>query len=623
MGVELHVKKISILCAFFSLALCACLPDEQLSSLDAEQNMRSAQVETQTSAIMNIALMAQEKLTAGEDWANGTAPQGIVDVATPGGNATGIVSAYCSDNSGDKAYSLTWASKGSVSNGDMQVGLIKSAKAENVMTYNNGKLKPASGAASFRLSDTCISELNITDNSPVLVMALRQPLASTEKQIKVTFESGPCDSGKVGYVMNKVVATYAASGSLLSKKSEAVSQNCNAVGIAKDLDLKDSTATIALATGAMPDGNIKGVLTEGLSNMGCLKADEKAKDKTDKTKNLNITDTCAVSQVNLQGMAAIKDQDLGSVTETREVVCNAGHNGSAAEAYQNAGGMKYWGVWSGKGTLTRKVHLMSADDGVAKKDYRSNDPWVGDTLDCQRDETLEISCASMMPTGTNVTLIENVAFEYRRTLKVEGWADKKNFIPAKAGYVGWNYVKGNCVWTIEYDDEECKPGYPLLETKGMKKQVMKTSPGEAKEVGWNKVVKPRCYNETNETTPVVECARGTVIEQGQQTRINKNYDDGITSNGAWKQDSAPKCGEWRHIVAAGAVVDEVNNGAGATKWYYIATWPYCYVDGVRSDDSACTPTLPKPNFGVCVFPAMSKYNYLMYGPGGCGNFMGN
>lgn len=63
---------------------------------------------------------------------------------------------------------------------------------------------------------------------------------------------------------------------------------------------------------------------------------------------------------------------------------------------------------------------------------------------------------------------------------MEGWADKKNFIPAKAGYVGWNYVKGNCVWTIEYDDEECKPGYPLLETKGMKKQVMKTSPGEAR-----------------------------------------------------------------------------------------------------------------------------------------------
>lgn len=610
------MKHFSLAVLGFALCLGGCLPDEQLSSHQHQDNIRAAQVTTQTSAIMNIALMAQEKLTASEKWASGTTAQGLVNVAGGGGTAQGIKSAYCSDDTGGNAYSITWASKAGLSNGEMQVGLIKSANAENVMTYKAGVMKPSSGAPSFKLSATCVQSLSISDNAPVLVMALRAPAASTQKQVKVTFESSACGNGEAGYILHKVVETFDPSGSSLSKKSDVVSQNCKSVAIAKELDLQGQASAAIADTSGMAGDGVKNVIAGSLNSMNCLKAKQKKTDEKDKTKNLAIADTCDVQQVSFSTIEAIKDQDLGFDLETRAVVCNAGNSGNGAESYIDATGMKFWGTWSGTGTLVRKVFKMAAADGTVTRQYRSNDPWEGDTLNCQRSEKLEISCASMAPAGVNAVLVENDPFVYTRTLKVEGWSDKRNFIAAKPDYVSWNYVKGNCTWTIEENDEECKPGFPLLESLGKKQQKVKTSPGKKQDLGWTKTKASLCYNQTTESEPVL-CTGGSVIEAGLQTRTNRNYDTGTTTNGAWNQVKPAKCGMWEYYNTGITAGD--NDAWGSTKWYYIHVYARCKINGGNAADSECA-SLPRPANTTCVYPAQGKYMYLMYGPGGCGTY---
>ena len=409
--------RVIALCSIIFVA--GCLPEENktnTSSAAGDVTTAQAKMDYVAQSMSSYALRSQYELAKNDKWRTGTYPEGKISMSgvDMGGAADIAISAFCRD-SASRGFHLTW-SKDNSAGGQMMTALSRRVASDSLgMVKEGGKIATQAGKE-ILLSAACKTSISssMKSGAPVIVMALSMP-SNTDMagQTKVLFETVACDGVREkGYKMVKVVTKYDAAGKVMAgyPQRSAEGSSCVETSIA-NADTKLNESSILSNAGGFGSGGIADLLKDNLGNsskIACANAKQEIVTGYDSkgrpiTKTIEVANSCNSTQVETDKIKTMGDADAGGDgwEPNDEVGVCQGGTGSNGYTLFDTPGLWSWTNWDGLYTSKRwndyvTVTSQRGDEQVTETQIVRG-PWVGDTIDCRRDEKFKANCADIPP----------------------------------------------------------------------------------------------------------------------------------------------------------------------------------------------------------------------------------
>lgn len=408
------LRRVSFIITFMALLLCACLPEGSTQSPVArrgEDAISSARADSVGDALTSYALRSQYVLTSDAAWRAGTVPEGAIkmgrfDMGSAGALAT---SAFCRDASG-RAYHLTWTKRSQDAGGRNVASLSRRASSDMVgMADAKGVISLQNGKA-IKLSAACLKSGTVTmpTNAVVLAMAMSLPTeANLAGRTNVMFETAACSGPReAGYELVKVISRYDADGRMKDgyPKRSVVSTSC-AEQTTVDAQVTASTSQIVSNAGGFGTSGIAKLVGKSLGDrVPCAVTRQVEVTGYDKKgrpeeKTIESMDSCNAVAIDTAVLGSYSDTDLSwDYWEINEELgyCKSGAASRSLRLFDTPG-IWSWSNWEGEYTSKRSVNRTRTTTSDSKEDKVNaiRGPWVGDTIDCSRQEKFRADCADI------------------------------------------------------------------------------------------------------------------------------------------------------------------------------------------------------------------------------------
>jgi hypothetical protein len=583
--------------------------DTNLSSAE----MMKAQSRQYARSIEQYSLMAADILAANSDWQDGiyavAGSFSVIDDATFGaisGNADEIVSSgFCVAADGDslKGYQVTWFNSSSDDEFTLK-GVGDNAKAgilselatrlpESSFGYLSGNQEiEYFGGASMALPAGC-DELGIPANSPIVINEIDVPQLPEDSFRKTEYTTAACPNGQVGHVLLSLDVVYFSDGrALVASTGYDVSnglppvdndawveseKNCQTQII---LSTMSSEAVIVdgVNLNMAATGSIGQNLNNNLDRINCRQASIKRQEPTDDELDRPGTgiaynnggaqtqrpprdaentdyDTCAeeISVADIQNVNDVRLRFLRTEAHTTDCGGAAGTYSDSADGFS---GTVTHDIWLGNAVYNREVYEQIAQNILnANTSREEREQWYGHTIQCQRQEDLNITCNTGYPALASHTLLDNRGYNYRRNNSINGWADTVNMTPNPPANPSWNFRGGasGCQWQEDVT-WGCSVGSQGQTQQGERNRThtaaaLNVSPNVS---AWNVVQPALCLDRRNQPA---SCPPGT--QGSATTRQERTYTSNSPGNGSW--------GSWADVSTDTSGCTPIYSGSGGSQ----------------------------------------------------------
>lgn len=429
--------------------------------------------------------------------------------------------------------------------------LILEYEADNIGTMEKEGIRQHVNQEILSLPSVCQID-DIPEGVPVIMSRIDIPINSEETQESQEFKSLQCGQGFAGHVIqsrrvvkknNDIIYTTAWTDFLDNCKPEIASYSIATVAQKVDGLLMGSISS----TSAM-----RGAIEKSISEIECKEARSSkrtqgtssngdARQGQNHIQNQDLQDEKYSTCANDAEIVALGTIDAGAVTnrslDTHSTECG-GSSGFFDETLNGVIGRVSHTRWTGLVEYERDivqhesdVNLQSAST-VGRQNIQN---WMGASIECDRKESLNITCSDAYPTMSSMSARDTRGFNYERTNYISGWANASELIPNQPTNPNWTYISSSsgCSWR-ETDRWGCS-GTQISE--GVRHRAHSSSSlGSALSVtSWNTASPARCYNRRTSTQ---SCGSGytgsiTITERRDYT----SYSPGSGSWGGWYEES--------------------------------------------------------------------------------------
>jgi hypothetical protein len=216
----------------------------------------------------------------------------------------------------------------------------------------------------------------------------------------------------------------------------------------------------------------------------------------------------------------------------RETTPCGGASGNFTDSVSGYTGTVSHPAWSGNASYYREVYMHEAQNIInASVDREMRERWYGDDMNCSRQEDLQVTCNSAYTGRSADTLLDNRGFNYRRTNRINGWADPANLTPNDPSNPNWNYRAGasGCQWRQD-ETWGCNVGTLGQTQQGRRNRThtVATLGASLNTSSWNVIQPALCGDRrtTSGTCPAGQTGTVTITE-------GRTYTSNSPGNGGW------------------------------------------------------------------------------------------
>lgn len=574
------------------VATSACMDSSTKSDNDlSSAEMMKAQSRQYARSIEQYSLMAADILAANSDWQDGVyafaGSYSAIDDATFGaisGNADEIVSSgFCVAADGDalKGYQVTWFNssdddeftlKGVGNNAKGSIlGELSTRLPESSFGYlSENQQIEYFGGTSMALPTGC-DQLGIPANSPIVINEIDVPSLPEDSYTKTEYTTMACEAGKVGHYLLSIDVIYYADGRAIvastgydasnglppvSKNiSNNTSWNVEEANCQDQIILSTMTSEAVVVDGLnlsmAATGAVGRNLNTSLDRINCRQASIKSEDPSQddlieqnygapgqiarpqaprEAENTDY-DTCA-EEFEVADIANAGDVRLNWLrTEAHTTDCG-GSAGTFTDSADGFSGTVTHDIWLGDAVYHREVYEQEATNIInANTSREEREQWYGHSIQCQRQEDLNITCNTGYPALASHTLLDSRGYNYRRNNSINGWANTVNMTPNDPANPAWNFRGGasGCQWQEDVT-WGCNVGSQGQTQGGERNRThtasaLNLSPTVS---SWNVVQPALCLDRR---TQPGNCPAG--MDGTAQIRQERTYTSNEPNNGSW------------------------------------------------------------------------------------------
>jgi hypothetical protein len=485
----INSRKAVIYAALMALfVLPGCLPDDDSVRERKLANFASTQAASYAANLSSYAVQSQRIFSA--RLAEGTLTEGPIGSSDDDMMRSG----YCQQGGETPNHILfTWYSasdnRGNFSIKGLGTGagssivheLARRSPPNTIGYYDQGdvKLRGPRTNGETMLSVPCA--LPIPDGSPVIVI---ESVSTTGADVgagdSYEYQTLACaDSNDIGMLTQRRAITTHADGSITRGGWVNYDTTCDGQVSVRNIEI--ATGESANLVGALngQTGRLKNSL-ETLNNIRCVKSStgRKLEDESEDEQRENLTGDCDNQGIDISrytGPDLSERTDLIEDVERAEVMCGGEAAGSRSMSLTYNGhavsGTVQYGAWDGMATYIRNIYRAEYDAGEGSGGKKGGvtdirGAWMGDTISCQRPETLTISCNQAYPDYRNTSIYTPVTtggLVLGRTNRIEGWRNAQNLEPNSplSNDIGWARRSVSCAWDEIRTFTNCPAGFTL------------------------------------------------------------------------------------------------------------------------------------------------------------------
>ncbi len=394
--------------------LCACLPEDlsRGGSSDAlEQTREAGALNVLGEALTNYALRSQYAMVNDDKWRADTYPEGRISLGRVdrGSLSPHITSAFCRDNAG-RGFHLTWPRSAPADAGRTVAALSRRISADMLGTATRSGVIALKNGQSITLSRACLSSesVDIPTAAPVIAMAVALPAdAAIAGRTKVLFETVACSAPRQkGYELVKVIYRYDAAGRVGDgyPRRSVISTTC-AEQRPTDAQVSLSSAQILSSAGGLGSSGVANLIARALGEeVPCARTRQFEVTGYDDRgrpirREIESANSCAEGIADTNFLGSYGDEDIGGdywEPNDERGYCQGGR-GSDGYTLFDTPGIWSWSDWAGEYTSKRwidRTRTITTDGREAAIDAVRG-PWVGDVVDCSRQENFRANCADI------------------------------------------------------------------------------------------------------------------------------------------------------------------------------------------------------------------------------------
>lgn len=492
----INMKKFknSVGAVAMTLALSACMPTDNASNeVDSSREFLKSQSKIYAQSLQQYGARSQDLLMSTSTWVAGSISNGaLINVAALGGDFGAAdeytQSGYCVIDTANptSAMHLTWFDEqdadgnfvlkgvGAGNSGHIIRALREHVSGNNLGIKDGANVKLVSTGAAQALPADCAG-FNIPEGSPVLMFNIRIPQTMDESVVNTEYRTAACASGMEGHMIQSLNVTSHPDGSisaggvtLTSGGSfdtpiydylwQEHSDNCVAPVVMASLTSRTIEAQGVDLSALIESGNAGtagNIVNNRLNEIDCKEAEQVAAEDAETESEDEVAEgfsTCSSSV----DVAAL--QSIGEVYVEVDRVENVtkpcgGTSGNFTDRLSGFIGNATHVAWEGEAKYRREILRHSLDDdltSVSDDNRKFRERWEGVSLECEREEAMNFTCASVYPQfgSSFFSVVDNRGFNYRRTNRITDWADKIALTPKEPTDPNWNFRAGQsgCEW---------------------------------------------------------------------------------------------------------------------------------------------------------------------------------
>lgn len=591
------------------MALSACVPTDNASDeMDKSQEFVRSQSEFYASALQQYSMRSQHAVTNAASWAAGGISEGRLDMTSAsfgvdlGSSEAFIESGYCR-TSADKALHFTWLDTEDTDGefslkgiGEGNTGFVVSAltslvDSENIGIYQSGGIKMVSG--NVKTFPTGCPSLNIPTGAPVLVLELSLPTGFDKDMDRFEYRTVSCPSGEAGAIQQQIQVTYhpdggrtPAGGVRVSAGSDVnfadddtlswvtVSNSCASAISLVSYDVSVGSAEGLDASALYTDANlnsgnqIANLLENALSDVECRRVLERIEEGEEvDNPDRQLFETCGVS-VDLAALQSIQATAQTLIKEETVTKPCGGSAGTFEDSVDGDVGVVTHPAWTGDAVYKRETWSYTVNTNLSGgpgpgcgscEETKTREKWTGISLDCTREEMLDIECATRLPKYSDrevYTVIDDEGFIYNRHNDIYGWLDAENLVPNEPTNPTWTGYSFGCEWRKDVDFD-CS-AYPELRQIriGEANRIVKAVDiaGTVEAGSWTVSQTAQCGEDA--TWGCDSLGAGYTEErEGVAVKITEILDpEGATEVHGWTVSATAQCSETRTFSCSGTKV---------------------------------------------------------------------
>lgn len=473
---------VSLIAVFL---LGACLPDDESVRERKLANFSSTQAAAYAASLSSFAVSSQNSFAA--MLADGTPSQGVVNRSSDDAMASGycilpgsvpnhlLVTWYDTSDNG-RNFSIKGLGTGT---GASIVQELAQRSLPETVGYFDGthiKLRGPRENGETILHLPC--DLSIPAGAPVVITEnMMAPSTQTVEGETYEYQTLACPSAEdIGMLTQRRAVKTNPDGSVSRGVWSDYDTTCDGQISIRSIEVVSGASNNLIGALAGSTGRLQSAL-EGLQNVQCREVlTRRGQEGDNEAVDDRIADSCDTEIADIiKYTGPDMSHETGKVesTERAEVACGGEPAGSRAFTVLYKGtnypGTQQYGAWSGTAVYMRHVYEAEYREGgsneTAKTGVRSN--WVGDTLSCNRPETMTVSCNQLFPQFRDTTVyipVNTAGLVLGRTNRIEGWENANELIPNPhlGNNDGWSRQSIGCSWDEVRAFTQCPAGFTLV-----------------------------------------------------------------------------------------------------------------------------------------------------------------
>lgn len=464
--------------AIFVLLLSSCLSEPQNSvednviTLDEYLSGYSNRMQAASSS-------AQMMLVSQPFWVEGGLPNsGELGGDAYSKNGVSLQNGYCINdvNVRDKITVLTWMENEAEKASLLMPGIGEVSYAEILRQMKRARVNNNATNVNFGILEINGSNYDLVNDGEVVssfpvscgldlpmntvVYAIEVDLPESEQFVdrRTELKTQSCGEDEDGHIVVEQEIIITAGGNEVQGNKRILNSFCQKKIESAKIVVYDSTTSDFEITGAGADGKFAARVGSGLSGQNCriVRKIEKVRDPAngeEKEVEAETFNTC-----DSVGDVELIDGYIGAIPDTETAAYSCASIGSAGNANITLfgfNGRHEWTNWYGTGTIMRTPINVNSDGSIVWT------AWWGDTINCNRQETFEVSCDEAYPSNSSYTKTIDDGFTYQRVNNISDWADYAALVPGSPSNPSWgNSPSSNCQWReTTRTVEVCPSGY--------------------------------------------------------------------------------------------------------------------------------------------------------------------
>jgi hypothetical protein len=431
---------------------------------------------------------AQMMLLSQPFWVEGGVPEsGDLGGDPYAKNGVTLQNGYCVNDMDvrDKITILTWMENeaekasllmpgiGEVSYAEILRQMKRSKVNKNATNVNFGIMQRDGDIYNLVNDDKIVASfpvscsLDVPMNSVVYAIEIDLPESEQFVNSRKELTTRSCASDEDGHILVEREIIITAGGNEVEGRERVLNSFCQKKIEGGEIVVYDSTTTDFEITGAGVDGEFAARLGAGLSGQNCriARVKEKVRRNPDSARGVQtigheeeVIEAEIYNTCDSVGEVELNEGYIGAVPETQTAAYSCSGispAGSGNATLLGLDGVYAWTTWYGTATMMRTPIDVNPDSSIV---WTS---WWGDEINCNRQETFEVTCDEAYPGNSSYTKTIDDGLTFQRLNNINDWTDYAALVPGSPSNPAWgNSPSSNCQWReTSRSLEVCPPGH--------------------------------------------------------------------------------------------------------------------------------------------------------------------